>query len=81
MSRVFLKEKSGVATYISMVFMLVGIVFVIKPPFIFGIEEGNYIQPTYIYIYVYIIYGKKGICILYSLYIKQGRFRPFSSKS
>ncbi len=39
--RVFLKEKAGWFTYVSMMFMLVGIVFVIKPPFIFGIEEGN----------------------------------------
>jgi len=42
-SRIFLKESCGVINIVSMILMLVGVVFVVKPPVIFGTDlEGEY---------------------------------------
>ena len=56
-ARIFLKEKIAIADILNLIFVFVGIVFIVKPPFIFGDSDTFFQDPEAIYAMVALIIG------------------------
>ena len=56
-ARIFLKEKIAIADILNLIFVFVGIVFIVKPPFIFGDSDTFFQDPEAIYAMIALIIG------------------------
>ena len=56
-ARIFLKEKIAIADILNLIFVFVGIVFIVKPPFIFGDSDTFFEDPEAIYAMIALIIG------------------------
>ena len=56
-ARIFLKEKIAIEDILNLIFVFVGIVFIVKPPFIFGDSDTFFQDPEAIYAMIALIIG------------------------